>query len=104
VARYLSEQSAGQCGPCVHGLAAIAGGMDLLARGDGRQLADIERWIGLVTGRGACRHPDGSAKLVASALTVFADEVRRHTVDRKCTGNGTPVLPIPKRPTAGRTT
>ncbi len=103
VARYLSEQSAGQCGPCVHGLAAIAGGMELLARGDGRQLPDIERWIGLVTGRGACRHPDGSAKLVGSALTVFADEVRRHTVDRKCTGNGTPVLPIPKRAATGRT-
>jgi len=103
VARYLAEQSAGQCGPCVHGLAAIAGGMELLARGDGRQLTDIERWIGLVTGRGTCRHPDGSAKLIASALTVFADEVRRHTADHKCTGNGTPVLPIPKRTTAGRT-
>jgi hypothetical protein len=34
-------------------------------------------------------------KLIASALAVFADEVHRHTVDRKCTGDGTPVLPIP---------
>ena len=102
VARWLAGESAGQCGPCVHGLDAIAGGMERLARGDGRQLEDIDRWIGLVTGRGACRHPDGTARLVASALTVFADEVRRHTIDRKCTGDGTAVLPIPALPTAGR--
>jgi NADH:ubiquinone oxidoreductase subunit F (NADH-binding) len=95
VARYLSNESAGQCGPCVHGLDAIAGGMERLARGDGRQLTDIDRWLELVKGRGICRHPDGAAKLVGSALTVFADEVRRHTVDRKCTGNGQAILPIP---------
>jgi NADH:ubiquinone oxidoreductase subunit F (NADH-binding) len=103
VARYLSGQSAGQCGPCVHGLDAIAGAMELLARGDGRQLADLERWLGQVAGRGACRHPDGSVKLIASALRVFAEEVHRHTVDRKCTGNGTPVLPIPASAAPGRT-
>ena len=102
VARWLSGQSAGQCGPCVHGLDAIAGAMELLARGDGRQLPDLARWLQMVPGRGACRHPDGSAKLIASALEVFGDEVRRHTIDRKCTGDGTPVLPIPASTTAGR--
>jgi len=102
VARYLSGQSAGQCGPCVHGLDAIAGAMELLARGDGRQMADLERWLKMVPGRGACRHPDGSVKLIASALEVFADEVHRHTVDRKCTGDGTPVLPIPASAAAGQ--
>ena len=66
-------------------------------RVNGRELPNIERWLGLVVGRGECRHPDGSAKLVASALRVFADEVRRHTIDRKCSGDGTTVLPIPKR-------
>ena len=102
VARYLSEESAGQCGPCIYGLDAIAGGLERLARGDGRELPNIERWLGLVVGRGECRHPDGSAKLVASALRVFADEVRRHTIDRQCSGDGTPVLPIPKRTKAKR--
>jgi NADH:ubiquinone oxidoreductase subunit F (NADH-binding) len=101
VARWLAGESAGQCGPCVHGLDAIAGGMERLARGDGRQLEDIHRWAGLVTGRGICRHPDGTARLVESALTVFADEVRRHTIDRKCSGDGTAILPIPSLPTAG---
>ena len=32
LARYLANESAGQCGPCVHGLAAIAGGLERLAR------------------------------------------------------------------------
>jgi NADH:ubiquinone oxidoreductase subunit F (NADH-binding) len=95
VARYMSDQSAGQCGPCLFGLDAIAGGIERLVRGDGSQLADIQRWLGLVAGRGECRHPDGAAKLIASALTVFEDEIARHVHDRKCTGDGTPVLPIP---------
>jgi len=104
VARYLSDESAGQCGPCVHGLDAIAGGLERIARGDGRALPDIERWLGLVVGRGACRHPDGAAKLIASALDVFADELRRHTIDRKCSGDGTAVLPVPRRAAVRRVT
>jgi len=96
VARYMSDQSAGQCGPCLFGLDAIAGGMERLARGDGSQLEDIHRWLGLVAGRGECRHPDGAAKLIASALTVFEDEIALHVRVRKCTGDGTAVLPTPK--------
>ena len=33
VARWLAEQSAGQCGPCVHGLAALADGVQRARRG-----------------------------------------------------------------------
>ena len=33
ITRYLASESAGQCGPCVHGLAAIASGLEAL--GDG---------------------------------------------------------------------
>jgi NADH:ubiquinone oxidoreductase subunit F (NADH-binding) len=104
VARYMADQSAGQCGPCVLGLDAIAGGMERLARGDGGQLAHIHRWLGLVAGRGECRHPDGAAKLIASALTVFEDEIALHVRERKCTGDGTPVLPIPNVSRTGRRT
>lgn len=102
VARYLSNESAGQCGPCTHGLAAIAGGLERLARGEPQAVPDIERWLAMVHGRGACRHPDGAAKLISSALVVFAEEFRRHSVDRRCSGDGTWVLPIPHAPVPGR--
>ena len=39
---------------------------------------------GLLPGRGACAHPDGVSRLVASALRVFADEVDRHLISRCC--------------------
>ena len=90
VTRYLSDESAGQCGPCVHGLAAIAGALERLASGGGRDAADVarlERWTAQVEGRGACRHPDGASRFVASALAVFRDEVDRHLRGR-CSGLG----------------
>ncbi len=95
VANYLSNESAGQCGPCVHGLRAIADALDDLAKGNARAQADIERWLTLVAGRGACRHPDGAAKLIASALDVFADEIRAHTREKRCTASATKILPLP---------
>jgi NADH:ubiquinone oxidoreductase subunit F (NADH-binding) len=80
VARWLAEQSAGQCGPCTHGLAAISGALSELGEGVARPSAyrDLERWAGLVTGRGACSHPDGVARFVTGALRVFAEEFDDH--------------------------
>jgi NADH:ubiquinone oxidoreductase subunit F (NADH-binding) len=92
LARYLASESAGQCGPCVHGLDAIAGGLERLARPERADLSRLERWLGQVRGRGACRHPDGAVRLVASALDVFAREVELHAVGR-CSGDGRVVLP-----------
>jgi NADH:ubiquinone oxidoreductase subunit F (NADH-binding) len=85
LARYLASESAGQCGPCVHGLDAIAGGLERLARPERTDLLRLERWLEQVRGRGACRHPDGAVRLVASALEVFASEVELHTAGR-CSG------------------
>jgi NADH:ubiquinone oxidoreductase subunit F (NADH-binding) len=96
VIRYLADESAGQCGPCVHGLDAIAGAFERLARG-GRDAADapaqLKRWLGQVKGRGACRHPDGAARLVESALRVFGAEVELHARGR-CQGTRRAPLPI----------
>ena len=44
----------------------------------GRALRWLRDLFGLVEGRGACHLPDGVARLAASALRVFADDVRSH--------------------------
>jgi NADH:ubiquinone oxidoreductase subunit F (NADH-binding) len=101
VARWLAGESAGQCGPCVHGLAAIAGDLDDIAAGrDGVAARErLERRLGLVPGRGACRHPDGAVRFVASALRVFADELERHVRHGSCSAASRPnVLPLPAGP------
>jgi len=97
VARYLAAESAGQCGPCVHGLAAIAGALDALARRKGCDEAQLSRRLALVDGRGACAHPDGAVRFVASARRVFAAEFELHARGR-CSGTGDRVLPLPSRP------
>jgi NADH:ubiquinone oxidoreductase subunit F (NADH-binding) len=83
---YLADQSARQCGPCVFGLRAIAGALGRVAarQGSPDDLIRVRRWSGELTGRGACRHPDGAANLVRSALQVFADEFTLHVLRARC--------------------
>jgi NADH:ubiquinone oxidoreductase subunit F (NADH-binding) len=97
VARYLALSSAGQCGPCLNGLPRIATALAELAgpRPSGRVIADLERWAGLVNGRGACHHPDGTVRFVGSALTVFAAEVRAHAAGHCTALTSQPFLPVP---------
>jgi NADH:ubiquinone oxidoreductase subunit F (NADH-binding) len=83
---YLAHESARQCGPCTFGLRAIAaatGRVAGLTSSDG-DLDHIKRWSGLLAGRGACRHPDGAAGLLGSALRVFAEEFQRHDQHHRC--------------------
>lgn len=96
VARSLALESAGQCGPCFNGLPAIATALAELAqpRPAGPALANLRRWAGLVTGRGACRHPDGTVRFVASALTVFAAEIAGHARGRCTATCHEPFLPV----------
>ncbi|MGH3258069.1 MAG: NADH-ubiquinone oxidoreductase-F iron-sulfur binding region domain-containing protein [Streptosporangiaceae bacterium] len=97
VTRYLAAESAGQCGPCLNGLPAIAGALAELA-GPGPRRAtrqNAERWAGLVTGRGACGHPDGTVRFVRSALTVFAPEIGLHERGQCSATNRRPFLPLP---------
>ncbi len=97
VARYLADESAGQCGPCLFGLNAVAGEVERLAEGRTSNLARLRRWLGQVDGRGACSHPDGAVRLIRSALALFADELEQHA-QGWCRGTRTaPVLPVPPR-------
>ena len=104
VVRYLALESAGQCGPCLNGLPRIATALADLAAARSRPglLDDLARWSGLVTGRGACHHPDGTARFVASALRTFASEVAVHQRGG-CTATDTrPFLPVPAPAAEGR--
>jgi NADH:ubiquinone oxidoreductase subunit F (NADH-binding) len=86
IARYLADQSARQCGPCMYGLPAVADDLAQLARGqgDGDSMARLHRRLGQMMGRGACRHPDGAVGLVRSALAVFATDIAGHSQGRTC--------------------
>jgi hypothetical protein len=71
-------------------LAELAG-----LRPSSRARADIERWAGLISGRGACHHPDGAARFIGSALTVFAAELSRHKQGTCSATAREPFLPLP---------
>jgi NADH:ubiquinone oxidoreductase subunit F (NADH-binding) len=74
IAAYLAGEGARQCGPCLNGLPAMATVLGRMAAGDARP--DLPRqveWLSrVVEGRGACHHPDGTARMIRSALEVFA--------------------------------
>jgi NADH:ubiquinone oxidoreductase subunit F (NADH-binding) len=98
VVRYLAEENAGQCGPCVFGLPTLADALAGLAFSGGRpgSVDDIAALAGLVERRGACRHPDGVAQLVRSALTAFGADAGWHQWQGACEGvRRPPVLPLP---------
>jgi NADH:ubiquinone oxidoreductase subunit F (NADH-binding) len=105
VLTWMAGESAGQCGPCVHGLPALAGAMTALADGtaDHRTVANLHRWSTMIAGRGACSLPDGAVRLVRSTLTVFAPDVEHHLRHGTCHRvNGPSVLHIPEPVAAWR--
>jgi NADH:ubiquinone oxidoreductase subunit F (NADH-binding) len=97
VVRYLAGETAGQCGPCVFGLPALADAVaDLAYQGEQRAVRQIQALAGLVEGRGACKHPDGVSQLVRSALTAFAADAAWHQERGPCYGiRRPPILPVP---------
>ena len=99
ITRWMANESAGQCGPCVFGLPALASELELLANGERvsgiqeRILAQLE----VINGRGACAHPDGVVRLVRSAFAVFANDFQAHAQGVRCPRAGAPsVLALPE--------
>ena len=62
VADYLAAQTAGQCGPCVHGLPTLANAIH--ARLDPAPLA------AQVSGRGVCAHPTAATAALLSGVSA----------------------------------
>jgi NADH:ubiquinone oxidoreductase subunit F (NADH-binding) len=96
--RYLAGQSARQCGPCLFGLSAASSLVDDLTAGklsrSGR--ATLDKYVGEISGRGACRHPDGALRMLVSGLHVFSDDVHRHRKGRTCDAPKHSVMPLPE--------
>lgn len=93
IMEFMATESAGQCGPCLFGLRAIADATTRLAAGNAgsEELEKVERWTGQIVGRGACRHPDGAVGLMGSALVVFGDEFLSHARTGRCSVVGSRV-------------
>ena len=98
VASWMAGESAGQCGPCVFGLPALAEDLSLVAaaRNKGRIDVRLQAHLDVIEGRGACAHPDGVVRMVRSGLSVFRKDVAAHLEGRRCTSATAPtVLTLP---------
>jgi len=99
ITAWMAGESAGQCGPCMFGLPSVADDVHELAVGRPQPdlVPRLRQRLGLVAGRGGCKHPDGTARLVATALDAFADEVRLHEHgDCSAPERLGPHLPVPE--------
>jgi NADH:ubiquinone oxidoreductase subunit F (NADH-binding) len=95
-ARYMADESAGQCGPCVFGLTALADALESIAQCHASRkdaLNRIPRLHAQIARRGACAHPDGTLGFVMSALDVFSSEVEAHRSGRCTATSHASVLP-----------
>ncbi|MCY9785976.1 ferredoxin [Nocardiopsis sp. EMB25] len=102
VLRYLAGESAGQCGPCLRGLPALAESFSALVTGEsGPEPALAAAAVG--EGRGACAHPDGSALFARSALAVFGEDVSEHAREGGCGRPVSGLLPLADGSTDRRT-
>jgi NADH:ubiquinone oxidoreductase subunit F (NADH-binding) len=86
IARWMANESAGQCGPCVFGLPAMAAELGKLAAGskDPALERSLTNHFEVINGRGACAHPDGVVRMARTALAVAGDDVANHLQGQPC--------------------
>lgn len=96
VAQWLASESSRQCGPCTFGLSTVAEDLHHIALGDGTQrLGLLRARLGVISGRGACAHPDGSVRFISSALDAMAEDFASHAAGGTCGRPHKPFLPLP---------
>lgn len=80
VLAYFGRENAGQCGSCFNGTVAMAAVAEAL-RDQVATHADVERlqrWAGVLPGRGACGTLDGATNVAASLSIQFPELVGAH--------------------------
>ena len=92
VMSHLARVTAGNCGPCVHGLRAMAETTTRVVNGGGTRddVRRLHELVDTVRGRGGCGHPDGAINQLVSALVTFAPHVDDHIRNGRCEGMRTP--------------
>ncbi|BBZ24465.1 NADH-ubiquinone oxidoreductase-F iron-sulfur binding region domain-containing protein [Mycolicibacter hiberniae] len=90
VLAYYGRENAGQCGSCFNGTAAMAAVAEALRDGvaDTQDVERLQRWAGVLPGRGACGTLDGAAGVATSLLSRFPDSVTAHLTDSCATCRG----------------
>jgi NADH:ubiquinone oxidoreductase subunit F (NADH-binding) len=77
IAAWYAEESAGQCGVCIKGTAAIRDTFALIRDGQAADEApaNLARWGAQLPGRGACAFLDGAAALARTVVSEFPERV-----------------------------
>ncbi|MDD7812962.1 NADH-ubiquinone oxidoreductase-F iron-sulfur binding region domain-containing protein [Mycobacterium sp. CSUR Q5927] len=85
VLAYFGRENAGQCGSCFNGTAAMAAVAEALRDGaaTAEEVERLQRWAGVLPGRGACGTLDGATNVAASLLIRFPESVAEH-LDGAC--------------------
>jgi len=87
---YAAGESAGQCGPCMFGVPAVAADWRELAAHPTQSVLDRMRHrADQLANRGACRFPDGVGRFATSAFRVFGQHLGEHARGR-CPSERTP--------------
>ena len=97
VLAYLADESAGQCGPCVFGLPALAASYREAVNGRQGRQQRLTELPAMLERRGGCNHPDGTLRFLRSAQQVFADHLSTHRRNGCPLADHEPVLPVPIR-------
>lgn len=80
VLAYFGRENAGQCGSCFNGTVAMAAVAEALRDGlaTAEDVERLQRWAGVLPGRGACGTLDGATTVAASLLIRFPELVACH--------------------------